>query len=89
MVQRSEAKMRTLIEGAVVRLGSTVRIRDEDGRVETWEVVHDGEGDLSQGRITESTPLARAVLAHGVGERVRVHGPDSHRWWVRIEAVSA
>lgn len=81
--------MRTLIEGTAVRLGATVTIRDDEGHVETWQVVHDGEGDLSRGRITESTPLAKAVLSRGVGERVCVHGPDSRRLWVRIEAVSA
>ncbi len=73
----------------VTRIGSVVTVTDDQGRADIWQIVADGEGDPAQGRVAESAPLARAVLGHGIGERVQVHGPDGHRWSVRIGAVSA
>jgi transcription elongation factor GreA len=72
-----------------VNVGSVITVTDDQGRADIWQIVNDGDGDPAQGRITESAPLARAVLGHGIGEKVQVHGPEGRRWWVRIEAATA
>jgi transcription elongation factor GreA len=73
----------------VVSIGSVITITDDRQRADIWQIVHDGEGDPARGRITESTPLAKAVLGHLIGERVEVRGPDGRRWSVTIEAATA
>ena len=60
--------------GVVVRIGSTVTLLDE-GRKMTWTIVPNGEGDAIHGHASEGTPLAQAVLNHGVGQRVEVRLP--------------
>ncbi len=91
LMLKERKDMATYIErqDAVVVVGSTVKIRYDDGQAESWQIVSTDEGDLTQSRMTEGTPLATAVLGHGMGERVRVDGPGGRRWWVTIEAVSA
>jgi transcription elongation factor GreA len=73
----------------VVSVGSVITVTDDRQRADIWQIVHDGEGDPTRGWITESTPLAKAVLGHFVGERVEVRGPDGRRWSVTIEAATA
>jgi transcription elongation GreA/GreB family factor len=74
--------------GAIVKVGSTVRVRDELGRVVDWQLVAHGESEPTHGRMSERAPLALALLNHGPGERVRVIGPE-RSWYVTIEAVTA
>jgi transcription elongation factor GreA len=79
----------TIRAPAVVSVGSVITVSDDQGQAEILQIVGDGESDPAQGRIAESAPLARAVLGHGVGERVEVRGPEGRRWCVRIEAATA
>ena len=83
--------MTTCIEGraVVVAVGSVFTVSDERGRADIYQIVPDGEADVAQGRISESTPLAEAVLGHGIGEQVVVRGPSGERWSVTIEGCTA
>lgn len=74
-------------DGAVVKVGSMVRVRDDMGRVVDWQLVAHGESEPTNGRMSEKAPLAQALLNHGPGERVQVIGPKS-TFYVTIEAVS-
>jgi transcription elongation GreA/GreB family factor len=93
MAQKKEHRdMTTCMErfdNGVVAIGSVITVTDDQGRADIWQIVSDGEGDPSQGRITESAPLSMAVLGHRIGERVIVSGPDGRRWSVTIEAATA
>ena len=65
-------------EGRKVTVGSWVQIRD--GQLEEgWRIVPSAEADVTRRRIAADTPLARAVLGHQAGERVRVDGPEGRR----------
>jgi transcription elongation factor GreA len=58
----------------VVRVGSLVRVRDEDGDDE-FLVVAPEEADATVDRISAESPLGRALLGRRVGERVRFRAP--------------
>ena len=61
-----------------VTVGSWVEVRD--GQLEEgWRIVPAEEADAMRRRISEATPLARALLGHQVGEQVRVDGPEGRR----------
>jgi transcription elongation factor GreA len=58
----------------VVRVGSRVRVRDEDGE-EEFTIVADCQADAFADLISAESPFGRALLGHQVGERVRFRAP--------------
>jgi transcription elongation factor GreA len=58
----------------VIRVGSRVRVRDEDGE-EEFTIVAEWEADAFADRISAESPFGRALLGHQVGERVRFRAP--------------
>jgi len=63
----------------VVALGSTVRVRDDEGREQRFEIVSAGAGDPAQGRISADSPVARALLGAAAGTEVVVSLPRGSR----------
>lgn len=61
-----------------IRVGSRVRIQDEDD-IEEFEIVEAAESDATAQRISPACPLGRAVVGHRAGETVRVRAPGSVR----------
>ncbi len=60
----------------VVQLGSTVRVQEEGGPEEEFTVVGSAEADPANGRISNESPLGRALLGRRAGERIQVQTPD-------------
>ncbi len=73
------------VEMEVVRAGSRVQVRDDDGEQE-FTIVEPGEEDVSAGRVSSVSPIGRAVLGQAAGERVVVRAPGGRRL-VRIVAI--
>jgi len=59
-----------------VALGSHVTIQEADYPPETYHLVGSKEADPRQGRISNESPLGRALLGKKVGEEVMVQSPD-------------
>jgi len=63
-------------DGAVV-LGSRVRVRDLDlGEEMEYRVVGSAEADPSNNRISNESPVGKALMGHREGEIVSVKVPD-------------
>lgn len=62
-----------------VALGAWVRLRDEQGEEETYQIVGPEEADPDEGRISSASPLARVLLARRTGEKVRFEIPEGQR----------
>jgi len=58
-----------------VVLGSTVTIAEEGGDPETYHLVGSAEADPRQGRISNQSPLGRALLGKRVGDTITVSAP--------------
>jgi len=58
-----------------VHFGAVVRIADEDGRSHQFSIVGDDEADVSAGRISWASPLAKAMIGAKVGDVVVWHRP--------------
>ncbi len=74
-----------------VRFGVRVRLEDlETGEEKTYEIVGPHESDFSKGRISITSPLARAMLGKEVGEEVVVQAPGRTREYeiLEIEGLS-
>jgi transcription elongation GreA/GreB family factor len=57
--------------------GMTVTVRRDDGREQSFKIVGEDEADPSRGTISYVSPLARAVLAHGPGERIMIANSEA------------
>jgi transcription elongation factor GreA len=59
-----------------VRIGAKVTIREADMQPETYHIVGSAEADPREGRISNQSPLGRALLGRKVGDVVTVNAPD-------------
>jgi len=64
------------LSGETVKFGATVTVFDEDTEEEaTYQVVGDDEADVKAGKISISSPIARAMINKEVGDVVEVNAP--------------
>ena len=64
------------MSGDTVKFGATVTIVDEDTEVEsTYRIVGDDEADVKAGKVSLSSPIARALINKEVGDVVEVNAP--------------
>lgn len=63
-----------------VSLGSTVTIKyeDDDDDVEEYRIVGSKEADPSNNKISNESPLAKAVMGHKAGEVCIVESPNGN-----------
>ena len=68
------------LTGTSVKFGATVTYLDEDTEEEkTYQVVGDPEADASAGRISISSPIARAMIGKAEGDSFEVAAPGGAR----------
>ena len=65
------------MDGAVVRFGTTVTMRRDDGREQTFHIVGEDEADPARRALSYVSPLARALTGKGVGDVVEVAGGEA------------
>jgi len=66
----------TKLSGDQVKFGATVSVLDEDTEEEsTYKIVGDDEADVKSGKISLSSPIARALINKEVGDVVEVNAP--------------
>jgi transcription elongation factor GreA len=80
-IQEIEHKLRNavLIEAGgprgVVNIGSHVTIQEADSPPETYHVVGAQEADPRNGKISNESPIGKALIDHKVGEVVQAETP--------------
>ena len=68
------------LDGDSVKFGATVKIVDEDTEEEkTYQIVGDAEANATEGRISISSPIARALIGKQVGDSIEVAAPGGSR----------
>jgi transcription elongation factor GreA len=58
-----------------VRLGSHVELKGKDGKKKVFQVVGTVEADPLEGKISDESPLGKAVIGKKEGERVEIVTP--------------
>ena len=67
------------VEGRIV-FGATVELEDlEDGKTAIYQIVGDDEADLETGKISISSPIARALIGKEEGDVATVNSPGGSR----------
>jgi transcription elongation factor GreB len=63
--------------------GACVVLEDEQGQEHRWHIVGPDEFNLSQGKLSVDSPMARALLGKTLDDEVDVASPSgSHSYWV-------
>lgn len=71
----SHARMADKHSGAgVVEIGSQVILKSSDGD-ENYEIVGATEADPLTGKISVSSPIAKAIMGHKIGDKVEAETP--------------
>jgi transcription elongation factor GreA len=74
------------LSGSTVKFGATVKIVDEDTEEEKkYMIVGDAEADASKGRISISSPIARAMIGKSEGDSFEVTAPGGARSFEIVE----
>lgn len=63
------------IDREVVQVGNKVTIQEEGAEPETFTVVGAAEANPSEGKISNESPIGRALMSHRVNDTVRVEAP--------------
>ena len=75
-IARAEVIDVSKLSGSVVKFGATVVLADEETDEEQkFQIVGEDEADVSRGRLSVTSPLARALIGKNIGESVEVSTP--------------
>ncbi|HXK34226.1 MAG TPA: transcription elongation factor GreA [Dehalococcoidia bacterium] len=58
-----------------ITLGSTVRVRGDDGKVHEYTIVGPAEADPREGKISNESPVGRALIGKKVNDEIKVNAP--------------
>ena len=71
----------------VVRVGSQVHVKDDKGKALTYTIVGSTEADPSANKLSNESPVGRALLGHAKGETVSVQLPNGKARELTIEKI--
>lgn len=75
-IARAQVIDTTKMSGETIKFGATVTLLDEDTEAEsTYKIVGDDEADVKSGKISLSSPIARALINKETGDVVEVNAP--------------
>ena len=63
----------------VVRVGSQVHIKDDKGKALTYTIVGSTEADPAANRLSNESPVGKALIGHKKGDKVKVPAPKGER----------
>lgn len=88
-VTRAQIIDPTTLSGNRVVFGSTVTLLDAADKPIKYQIVGETEADASSGRISYSSPLARAMIGKQVDEEIEVTVPSGDKFYLveKIEFI--
>ena len=86
MIARAEIIDVSKLSGEKVKFGATVKLVDEDTEQERiYQIVGEPEADVKAGRMSITSPVARALIGKGVGDTVEVATPGGGKSYEIVE----
>jgi len=88
MISRAEIIDVSKLSGDRVKFGATVKLVDEDTEEEkTYQIVGEPEADVRSGRVSVTSPIARALMGKGVGDTVEVNTPGGGKSYEIVDVM--
>ena len=79
-IARAEVIDVSKLSGKVVKFGATVTLEDEETEEKAvYQIVGEDEADIGKGRLSVTSPLARAMIGKTIGDNVEVSTPRGAR----------
>ncbi|MFN7103612.1 MAG: transcription elongation factor GreA [Pseudorhizobium sp.] len=80
LTARAEVIDLSKMSGDKIKFGATVKLVDEDtNEQKIYQIVGDQEADVKAGRISVSSPIARAMIGKEVGDSIEVNAPGGSK----------
>lgn len=75
-LSRAEVIDTSKLSGTTVKFGATVTLEDEDtGETVKYKIVGEGESNVKDGKVSVTSPIARALIGKAKGDVVEVTTP--------------
>jgi len=88
IISRADVIDVTKLTGDKIKFGATVKLVDEDTEQEkSYQIVGDPEADVKLGRVSISSPVARALIGKSVGDSVEVKTPGGAKSYEIVEVA--
>jgi len=88
-VSRAQIIDPATLSGDKIIFGATVTMLDENDKPVRYQIVGQTEADANKGRISYSSPLARAMIGKQVGDEIEVTVPSGEKFYLveKIEFI--
>jgi transcription elongation factor GreA len=87
-LSRAEVIDVSKLSGSTVKFGATVTLVDEDTEEEkAYQIVGESEADVKKGRVSLTSPIARALMGKTVGDTVEVKAPGGGKSYEILKVV--
>ena len=71
--------------GDTVEIGSRVTVKNQDGKTSDYTITGSAEADPARGKISNVSPIGKALLGKKVGEVTEVNAPSGK---IKVEIIS-
>jgi transcription elongation factor GreA len=89
-LSRAEVIDISKLSGTTVKFGATVTVVDEDTEAKAcYQIVGESEADVRQGKISVSSPIARALIGKQPGDLVEVMTPGGGKSYEIVDVSFA
>ena len=76
------------LSGSTIKFGATVKLIDEDTDEEkTYQIVGESEADVKSGKVSISSPIARALIGKKTGDSVEVNTPGGGKSYEIVDVA--
>jgi transcription elongation factor GreA len=88
LISRAEIIEISKLSGNTVKFGATVKLVDDDTEEEkSYQIVGDVEADVRSGRVSISSPIARALIGKKSGDQVEVNTPGGGKSYEIVDVA--
>lgn len=87
-ISRADVIDPSKLSGDTVKFGAIIGLEDEDTEERvTYQIVGEMEADVKAGKVSITSPIARALIGKAVGDSVEVTTPKGARSYEILEIV--
>ena len=80
MLARAEVIDVSKLSGNMIKFGAKVTLIEQgSGEKKVWQIVGEPEADVEKGKISVTSPIARALIGKVEGDTAEVHAPGGVR----------
>jgi transcription elongation factor GreA len=76
------------VEADVISIGSHVKIKDDDGDEDEYDITGSTEADPVNGKISDESPIGSALIGHKAGDKVDITLPNGNVVMYEVVDVS-